>query len=106
MKFIIVKNFTDVDLDSSSAPELHLEVEGKSHSIINFRNLYFCETSNTLAGRSGQLRVEDVKCDDITMIVYKCLKPFLKDDESYMVIDDNDNVRKFLVATEKYYTGI
>lgn len=106
MKFIVVKNFTDVDLDSSSAPKLNLEVEGKSHSITNFRGLYFCETSNTLAGREGQIKIQDVNYDDITMMVYDCMRPFLKENESYMIVDNNDMIRKFLSATKKYYTGI
>lgn len=106
MKFIVVKNFTDVDFDSSSAPTLNLEVDRKDYSIVNFRGLYFCEVSNSLAGRSGQVKMEDVNYDDITMMVYDCLRPFLKENESYMILDNNDTIRKFLSATKRYYSGI
>lgn len=106
MKFILVKNFTDVDLDSSSAPELHLEVEGKSYSIVNLRNLYFCEVSNTLAGREGQVQITDDIYSDAHSIIYNCLRPFLDSESSYTVLENNDSVRNFLAASKKYYLGI
>lgn len=106
MKFIVVKNFTDVNLDSSSAPELHLEVEGRCYSIVNFRNEYFCESSNTLAGSEGQVRMEKVDYDDMATVIYKCLKPFLTEGESYMILDDNYTIKNFLASSKKYYVGV
>lgn len=50
MKFIIVKNFTDVNSNYYDYPKLNLEDKGKSHSIVNFRNLHFCDISNTICG--------------------------------------------------------
>lgn len=103
MKFIIVKNFTDVMLSPYDSPLLNLEVGGKPYSIINYKNKYYCELSNIYSDGEGLVEINPSTYDDYANIVYKCMKPFLNNNESYMIIDNNDCLLRFISTCKNLY---
>lgn len=104
MKFIIVKNFTDVMLNPYDSPLLNLEVEGKTYSIINYKNKYYCELSNAYSDSEGIVEINPNTYNDYADIVYKCMEPFLDSNESYMIIDDNGCLFRFISTCKNLYS--
>lgn len=103
MKVIFVKSFTAGDIEENVPPILNVTVEGKDYGILNFRNYYFCEKSNTLEGREGQVSTEVPNVyEQFNSTLFNCLVPFLEKSTSYKIYG-KDSVSEFLKATKQFY---
>ena len=103
MKVIVVKSFSDGDVNKCITPKLEVEVENKFYEIINFRNYYFCVFDNIQAGREGQIPVNENSYKNIYATIIYCLAPYLDWTHAYEVEDSNRLVKEFVNATKKYY---
>lgn len=102
MSKIIVKGFRHGYEEECLPPSLSVEFLGEKRYVLNFRDYYFCECENTLAGRKGQVKVDKQAYNDFDKTLREVLSIY-GDTANSEIVDEENVISSFLDETLQYY---